>query len=165
MHLLPYRHETIILPYPSEEAIARLRPLTRPVDKGYAYRTEDERRFLFNGILKKSSFRISRRILKPENFLPLVVGQLENTSVGSLLFVRYRLFFSTAMYLVFWSAVCLLLSLFFLIYHEAWLYASVAFGIGCVQYIIAVKNFSLQVRRSRQDLEKALFGRGTREQQ
>ena len=164
MHLLPYRNETIILPYASKEAIARLRPITRPVDKGYAYQQDDERRFLFNGTLKKGRFRLSRRILKPENFLPLLIGQLEDTSVGSLLFVQYRLFFATAMYLVFWSVVCLLLSLFFLIYHEAWLYATVSFGIGCVQYIIAVKNFNWQVRQSRQVLEKVLFGQKAGEQ-
>ena len=159
MHLLPYQQETFILPYPADEALARLRPYTRPVDKGYSYSRAEERHFLFNGVISSNRFRISRRITKPENFLPILAGRLEATSVGSLLFVRYQLFFSTALFLVFWSVICLLLTLFFLIYHEAWLYASIAFGVGCVQYIVAVKNFSFQVRRSRQELEKVLFSK------
>ena len=161
MHLLPYQQETFVLPYAAAEALNRLRPFTRPVDKGYEYSEPDEKRFLFNGVIYTNSFRISRIVLKPENFLPLLVGRLEATSVGSLLFIQYRLFFSTTLFLVFWSVVCLLLTLFFLIYHEAWLYASVAFGIGCVQYVIAVKNFSWQVGRSRRELEKVLFSRDT----
>ncbi|WP_224996675.1 hypothetical protein [Cesiribacter sp. SM1] len=159
MQLLPYKQETFVLPYPAEEALNRLRPHTRPVEEGFEFSTAEEKRFLFNGVVKKGIFRISRRVQKPENFLPLLLGRLETTSVGCLLFVSYRLFFSTAMYLVFWSVVCLLLTLFFLIYHQAWLYAAIAFGTGCVQYIIAIKNFSWQVNRSRQELEKVLFSK------
>ncbi len=159
MHLLPYQQETYVLPYAAEEVLNRMRLYTRPIEKGFEYSRTDESRFLFNGIVSGNGFRISRRITRPENFLPLLVGKQEATSVGCLLFVSYRLFFSTTLFLVFWSVVCLLLTLFFLIYHEAWLYASIAFGVGCVQYVIAVKNFNWQVKRSRQLLEKVLFSK------
>lgn len=159
MQLLPYRQETFVLPYAADEAIRRLHPRTRPVEEGIQFSKLEERSFLFNGLVLENRFRISRRVQKPENFLPLLVGSFESTSVGSLLFVRYRLFFSTAMYLVFWTVICLLLSLFFLIFHQAWLYAAIAFGTGCVQYVVAIKNFSFQVKRSRQELEKVLFSR------
>lgn len=159
MRLLPYQQETFVLPYAAEEVLNRLRALTRPVDGEFEYSYAEENRFLFNGIVSRQGFRISRKISKPENFLPLLSGRLEATSVGCLLFVSYRLFFATTLFLVFWSVVCLLLCLFFLIYHEAWLYAAIAFGVGCVQYVIAVKNFGLQVQRSRQALEKVLFSK------
>ncbi|AHM60636.1 hypothetical protein D770_11895 [Flammeovirgaceae bacterium 311] len=159
MQLFPYKQETFVLPYTADEALKRMRVHTRPISGEYEFSTNEEKRFLFNGVVKKGIFRISRRVQKPENFLPLLLGRLETTSVGSLLFVSYRLFFATAMFLIFWSVVCLLLTLFFLIYHQAWLYAGIAFGTGCVQYIIAIKNFSFQVNRSRQELEKVLFSK------
>jgi hypothetical protein len=157
MPLLPFKEETIILPYPAREARRRLQRLTRPVGEGLAYTTTEERQFLFNGLLKGERFRISRKLVRPENFLPLLVGHIEATSVGCLVFVRYRLFFATAMYLVFWSVVCVLMGLFFLIHQEAWGYAAIAFGLGFIQYLIAIKNFSLQVKRSRTALDQAFF--------
>ncbi|EMR02508.1 hypothetical protein [Cesiribacter andamanensis] len=157
MQLLPYKEETIILPYSALEAYRRLKALTKPVNEGLHYSPAEDRAFLFNGLLKKEGFRISRKLVRPENFLPLLVGHIEATSVGCLVFVRYRLFFATTLYLVFWTVVCVLMSLFFLLHQEAWGYAALAFGIGCAQYVIAVKNFALQVRRSRAVLDQAFF--------
>ena len=160
MKWLPHQQETFILPYSAAEAVRRLRPSIRPVEEGMQFSPGEEKHFLFNGLIKGNRFRISRRVLRPENFLPLLVGRVESTSVGSLLFVRYRLFFSTALFLGFWSVVCLLLCLFFLVFHQAWLYAAIAFGTGCVQYVVAIKSFSFQVKRSKQLLEKVLFSAG-----
>ena len=75
MHLLPYQQETFVLPYSAEEALNRLRPYTRPVEAGYDYGEEDEQQFLFNGSITPFRFRISRKVMKPENFLPLLVGR------------------------------------------------------------------------------------------
>jgi hypothetical protein len=52
-------------------------------------------------------------ITHPDNFLPLIVGKIEATSKGSILFITYRMFPSTLFYLSFLCLMLLLASLFF----------------------------------------------------
>ena len=156
MRLLPLYQETLVLPFSAQETAWRLKQLTRPLEKGVEYPEELEISFLFNGWVKKNRFRLSRRVQHPENFLPLMAGRIEGTSVGSILFIRYRLFFSAALFLIFWTVISLLLSLFFLFFHQQYLYATIALGLGMGNYLIATKNFHLQIRNSRKTLDEAL---------
>ena len=158
MHLLPFYQQTIVLPYEASETLWRLQRAIRPLEKGVEYAEENEIEFLFNGWLKEDSFRISRRVEHPENFLPLMSGRIEGTSVGSILFVRYSMFSSVIMFLIFWSVISLLLSLFFLLVHQETLYAAISLGVGIINYVIATKNFFMQVRSSQKALNKALNG-------
>lgn len=158
MHLLPFYQQTIVLPYEASETTARLIKTIRPLEKEVEYSEENEMEFLFNGWLKSGRFRISRKIEHPENFLPLMSGRIEGTSVGSILFVRYRMFSSVIIFLVFWSVISLLMSLFFLLVHQETLYAIISFSLGIINYIIASKSFFLQVRSSQKALDKALNG-------
>lgn len=157
MRLLPYFQETVVLPFSGEETAMRLRQHTRPLEKGFVYEEEAERNFLFNGWVADDHFRISRKIKHPENFLPLIVGRIEGTSAGSILFLQYRLFFSTTMLLIFWSVIALLFSLFFTLFHINFMYAALTLGLGIFNYIIAVKNFHLQIRSSKKALNQALI--------
>lgn len=129
---------------------------TRPLEKGVEYPETVEENFLFNGWVKETRFRISRKVRHPENFLPIIIGDIEGTSTGSILFIRYRLFFSSALFLIFWSAISLLLCLFFLLVHKQYIYAFIALSLGILNYVIATKNFHLQIRSSRRTLDKAL---------
>ncbi len=156
MRLLPLYQETFVLPYDEQETSWRLKRVIRPLEKDVEYTEETEESFLFNGWIKNNRFRISRKIRHPENFLPIMIGQIEGTSVGSILFIRYRLFFSAAMFLIFWTIICLLMSLFFLIIHQEYMYAAIAFGLGISNYIIATKNFHIQIRSSRKVLNEVL---------
>lgn len=156
MRLLPLHQETFVLPFDGQETFRRMKQVIRPLDKNADYPEEVEARFLFNGWIEENRFRISRKIRYPENFLPLMVGRIETTSVGSILFIRYRLFSSAALFLVFWTVISLLLGLFLLILQQEYLYAAVAFGLGIGNYVIATKNFHLQIRSSRETLNEAL---------
>lgn len=156
MRLLPLYQKTIVLPINEQETAWRLEQVIRPLIKDVEYAEEAEASFLFNGWIKENQFRISRKIRHPETFLPIIIGRIEGTSVGSILFIQYRLFFSAAMFLIFWTIVCLLMSLFFLILHQEYIYAAVAFGLGLSNYIIATKNFHIQVRDSQKTLNEAL---------
>jgi hypothetical protein len=156
MRLLPLYQETIVLPMDEQETAWRLEQVIRPLVKDVEYSDEAEANFLFNGWVKGNRFRISRRIRHPENFLPIMIGRIEGTSVGSILFIQYRLFFSAAMFLIFWTIICLLMSLFLLIFHQEYIYAAVAFGLGVSNYVIATKNFYIQIRSSQKTLNEAL---------
>lgn len=166
MRLLPLYEETLVLPFHLEETSRKIRLATRPLEKDVEYPETVEERFLFNGWVKENRFRISRKVRHPENFLPIIIGEMEGTSTGSILFIRYRLFFSSALFLVFWSLISLLFCFFLLFIREQYLYGALAGTLGILNYVVATKNFHLQIRSSRQALDKALsttqqFPRGT----
>ena len=156
MRLLPYFQETLVIPWSGADTHRKLRQATRPLEIGVDYPDAVERKFLFNGWVKENRFRISRKIQHPENFLPLIVGRIEGTSTGSILFIRYRLFFGSALFLVFWSIISILLCLFFLIFYQKYIYSAVSLSLGIFNYVIATKNFHLQIRSSRRVLNEAL---------
>lgn len=156
MRLLPLFEETLVLPFQLEETRRRIRIATRPLEKEVEYSETVEENFLFNGWVKENRFRISRKVRHPENFLPIIIGEIEGTSAGSILFIRYRLFFSSAVFLIFWSVISLLLCLFFLFVHQQYIYATIAGILGILNYVVATKNFHLQIRSSRRALDKAL---------
>ena len=157
MRLLPYFQETKVLPYSGQETAFRLKKATRPLEKGAEFPDPVEKAFLFNGWVKENRFRISRKVKHPENFLPLMSGRIESTSTGSILFVRYHLFFSSAMFLIFWTVISTLLFLFFLIFYQEYTYAGIALASGIFNFYIATKNFHLQIRASGKALNEALM--------
>ena len=159
MEYLPFRSETLVLPYDASELQARLTKVIRPVRNKYQQKTGedvDSSDHLFNGVFENDEFTISRIIKQPENFLPLITGKIEATSVGCILFLKYRMFFSTNLFLGFWSVVTFLMTLLFVIGYNNYLYATVCFGFGVVNYSIAVANFNIQVRQSKKLLNKVL---------
>ncbi len=158
MDWLPIKTETLILPYDSVELVARLKTAVRPLPADE--KNEENREWLdsfrFNGIVSASSFRISKIIKQPENFLPLIIGQIDNTSTGCILFLKYKLFFGTLFYLIFWSVLTLLLTLFFILLHNNYLYGMVSLGFGVASYAIALANFKIQIGKSKKLLDLIL---------
>ena len=156
MTLLPLKTETFVLPISAEEVEKKLWDAVFPVKAGENMPDKADAFFLFNGWVKGRSFRISRRINTPENFLPLMKGNIEETSLGSLLFIHYSLFFSSIFFLIFWSVITIFLTFFFIYFYNIVLYGAIAFGLGMGNYIIAIANFNIQVRKSRELLNKVL---------
>jgi hypothetical protein len=153
MILFPIISETLVLPFAPEVVSARLQRVTRA--DAEEVEPEDYR---FNGIVESDKFRISRKVDAPENYLPLMAGEVEATSMGCIVFLSYRLFFGSFMFLVFWSVVTLLLGLFFLIYPREIHYALLSFGAGFTNYLLTIINFRRQRRMSREVLMRTLIG-------
>src|SRR5690606_2187888 len=153
---LPLKNETIVLSLAPEEIEEVLWLHTYPVEEGALMPDKPEIDFLCNGWVRDNKFKLSRKIRTPENFLPIIHGSIEKTSMGSLVFVQYSLFFSSNFFLVFWSLVTLLLTIFFIVFHDMVLYGAIAFGVGVSNYIIALANFNIQVKKSSQLLLKVL---------
>ena len=158
MEYLPFRSETIVLPYEATEVRNRLIKVIRPVSDKYQEKKEaiESYPYLFNGVFENDQFTISKIIKQPENFLPLITGKVEATSVGCIIFLKYRMFFSTNMFLGFWSVVTFLMTLLFIIGYNNYLYATVCLGFGVVNYSIAIANFNVQVRQSKKLLNQVL---------
>ena len=151
--LVPYKRETLVLPIPVSEVLFHLdrvtRPLSRSVKKG-------ETQFLFNGSVDQARFAISRRVDYPNNYIPLVKGHGEDSTRGCILFLEYSLFFSSLMFLVFWSAISVLLGLFLFFYAKETTYAVIALLAGITNYTVTLMNFRKQYAITKKLLFDAL---------
>ena len=151
----PTEQETLVLPVSAGEAAHRLREATQSSDDREPS-SIGHSDFVFNGQVKKRSFRLSRKITRPNNFLPFITGQIESTSQGCLLFVQYRLFTMTTAFLVFWLIVTLGFGFFLARYERLYHYAALSIGVGIVNYVVAVLNFKKQVTISRRLLREVI---------
>jgi hypothetical protein len=148
MNLLPATSDTIVLGISAEKAISLLHQHTQSGNE----KKDSYHEIHFIGEVGKDSFSISLKILKPNNFIPLINGRFESTSTGCLLFLNYSLFKSTGVYLIFWSTFTLIASLVALfLLNEVWYAAGAISALLLIQWI-AWGNFNLQVKNSRDKL-------------
>ena len=156
MYLLPRKRETIVLPFPAQEVYERIWKSVKPVKEGILIFDEPDQQFLFNGWVKKDKFSISLKVVRPQNFLPIIVGNIEETSTGSIIFVTYRMFPTSFAFLMFWSVITLLMAIFFG-YIERYVFTGISIALGISNYAVAVANFKIQVRRSSRVLRSLFY--------
>lgn len=141
MNWLPFGRETLVSAFSKEEVLDRLAAVTR----GARREGLPEIRPLFNGSVEEDGFRLSRVIEKGDNFLPLLLGKVEDTPRGCIIFVRYQLFATTRFFLWFWTLVLLAFSLFFLLGTNQFLQVGVCLSLLGVNYALAVFFFHRQL--------------------
>lgn len=152
----PTEQETLVLPLSAREVARRLQDATQPRGSSDALFKPYQTEYLFNGRVDARSFRLSRKIARPNNFLPFITGTIAPTSQGCLVFVRYRLFAVTLLFLAFWSVVTIGFALYLTVYERLYHYAALSLGVGVVNYVVAVLNFKKQVKISYRLLLKVL---------
>ena len=144
MRIFPYYFETLVLPLSSEKVVQVLLKNTSPP------KVESESKSLFLGHVDSHTFRISEKINRPDNFVPLIKGTIENTSKGSIIFTSYNLMFSTALFVAFWSIVTLVLALILILKFNESLYSAISLGAFFLNYVITSINFHRRVKDARQ---------------
>lgn len=147
---LPRKDETLILPLKQQELYQMLRQATKPAHE--APRKDDPVRYRFQGQLQLNQFILSRTLGHPDNYLPRIIGQVEGTSRGVIVFLRYRLFGSTLLFLYLSSLMLFFLTLIFTLLFPHTLYALSALAAGLGNYWITLTNFQRQVERSHEVL-------------
>ena len=149
MRLIPFERETIVSSAKAASIIALLKVETKSeasAGKGFA----------FTGLVYEGSFRVSVNVAKPQNFIPLAEGSVDQTSSGSLIQIKYRLFPSTRFFLAFWCLLTFLLTLIFLGPANNYLYGCLSLT-GCVaNYLIALANFDVHLKQTQKALHKVL---------
>ncbi len=158
INFLPIQTDTMVIALQAKQVEQILWNYTKPVSGSLMPITE-ESEFLFNGWVKDGRFRISRKIKQPENYLPIMVGSIESTTRDSLVFIKYLLFPSSRMFLLFWSVLSLLIAIFFISIHNENLYGLAALVAGGGNYLITIVNFNKQVKESR-TIFSSLFNKG-----
>lgn len=83
-------------------------------------------------------------------------GRIESSSMGSIVFIKYRLFLWTLSFLIFWSILTSLFALYFFLYERIYINAAFSLLLGIANYVIAVLNFHKQVKLSSHTLHQVL---------
>lgn len=100
MHFIPYQSNTLVSPCTGAEIQARLEHVTQPLQDPRSYsmtaeltylKKRPENHRLFRGWIKNNRFCLIQNVHHPEHFLPLILGRIETTSQGCILFIRYQI--------------------------------------------------------------------------
>lgn len=155
MQLFPYRQETLVSPLSREALLSRLAEVTRVSSTPRQAKTDElpllaSKQPLFNGAIGTADFRLSQVLRKGDTFLPLLLGKVEATPRGCLLFIRYRLFPSALFFLMFWTTVLLSFSVFYFFVTRHYSYGALCLALAVGNYASAVFFFHRQLGRSRQ---------------
>lgn len=150
----PKETETRLVKFDKGHLIDRFERYIKPVnDKDEKTASED---FLFNGLWNHEEFSISLILRISNNFIPIIHGKYLDSAEGTLLHLTYEMFPSTKKLLLFWTVITLLITLFFVVLYQAWLYGAISFGFCLVNYILSRENFKNQVKKSKRMIEKML---------
>ncbi|MFD2034388.1 hypothetical protein ACFSKL_06275 [Belliella marina] len=147
MPFFPTQSEILVSSLSSKEVISNLGKVTKDVNF-LAYDRTQEEGHLFNGTIKENRFSISLVIQKADSFLPLIKGKIEDTPMGSILFLEYSLFPSSAFFLGFWSFVSMGLSIFFGFFANQIWYALICVVFCVLNYAFAWTHFNRKIKNS-----------------
>ncbi|MDH5475331.1 MAG: hypothetical protein OEX22_06540 [Cyclobacteriaceae bacterium] len=154
MMFIPKKTETLVLTRSSTELINRLeRRVSTPDNK----QEDDKNHYQFIGTIEDNAFVISLKLNKADNFIPIIHGNIEDTSKGSIVFLKYTLFKSTKMFLVFWTILIFLISLMFIVFKGEMWYASLALFVSLANYMVTIINFRRKVSVSRDYLMNLFY--------
>jgi hypothetical protein len=148
VNLLPYHSETLVSALSKQEVLGHLIRVTSEVNF-LDQRTRRNKAILFNGIVGQKGFRISKVIDKGDTFLPLVLGQIEETPRGSIIFLKYKLFPGAIFFLVFWTLILTGFVLYFFTLVQNFNYGAICLALAIVNYGMAIYFFNRQVKASR----------------
>lgn len=145
---MPYDSETLVSALSKEEVLSHLNRVTREVNF-LDQRTHVRGDIVFNGLVGQKGFRISKVVDKGDTFLPLILGKIEATPRGCILFINYRLFPGALFFIAFWSIILLAFTAFYSFLLPNFGYAIICFLLGLANYVVAMYFFNRQVKASR----------------
>ena len=79
-----------------------------------------------------------------------MIGKLEETPRGSIIFLQYRLFPSATFFLIFWSLVLVAFAAFYLFFLPNLTYCMTCLLLAISNYILGLFFFSRQYKLSRE---------------
>ena len=149
---LLYYEETMISSLKTDEIVHRMKSMVRkPVKSDFK---ENEEQYIFNGFVNENSFRVSLKIKRPQNFLPLIEGNITDITNGSLISLSYKMFTSSLIFLIFWTFVTFI-SAIIIWFQYKWVWASSGLVLlGLLHLLIARLSFHKQLDISRQNLSR-----------
>ncbi len=146
MNVFPKYSEVLVSSLSPEEVVGKIRSATHKVNSQEPW--EAGHKHLFNGRVGTENFRLSLKINRADNFLPLISGRIEPVSSGCILFLNYSLFPASVLFLAFWGIVTLLAAVFLILYENNFFYALVSLFIGVGNFVFAHYYFKTKLKHS-----------------
>ncbi|MBN3581258.1 hypothetical protein JYB64_02595 [Algoriphagus aestuarii] len=148
MNLIPHHTETIVSVLSKKEVLGHLSKVTSEANF-LDQRSRSNKEVKFNGIVGQNGFRISKVVDKGDTFLPLIVGEVEETPRGSIIFLKFKLFPGATFFLVFWSIVLIAFAGFFFFLIHNINYGLICTSLAIANYGLAIYFFNRQIKSSR----------------
>jgi len=150
----PKKTETLITSLGKSKVIEIL---TAELKTDIPVESEEIKKKWFKGFIQNDAFEISLILKRPNNFTPVIEGLVEADEDGkTMVLVKYQLFPSSKRFLLFWTILTLLITVFFIVPYQAYWYGAISFAACFVNYVITKENFNIQVRKSRRALARLL---------
>lgn len=151
MNLYPSLQQTLVSAFTKDEVLKKMAAKTQLVDDEFILENPE-----FNGTITKDGFRISSVIRTAQNALPLAIGKVENTSMGSIIFLQMKLFPAAVLYLKFFTLLCFLIAMVFLLLSKLMLAGLVALLVALANYTILTLNFHQKAHQLIRQIELIL---------
>lgn len=149
IRVLPYFSETIVTSLQIEEVTALFQHVTaESVQWDQEFKLPEGK--LFYGYVYKNHFQLAARNMRLFSFNPLVLGNIESTKNGSIIFLRYQLFVITRMMLIFWTIFLGIAGVISFVYLENFLSAAGILLLLVLIHLVVRANFNLQVKPTKQ---------------
>jgi hypothetical protein len=97
-------------------------------------------------------FIVTIRLRRPHLFMPEVTGRIEQTSKGSIIFLKYDLFPATRLLLLFWTIVLPLAGIFISYQSKNYFLVAGSFALAILIHVVAWANFKLHVKTTQKIL-------------
>lgn len=143
MRLLPALEHTLVSAYPAEEVMEKL--ISRTAAPDHAERTTLAD---FNGDFDGRYFSLSLVQSVGQNALPLVKGTVEETSKGSIIFLKLGLFPAARLFILGSSGMALLIGLVFISLSSMTAAGIASLALGVVNYAVLVENFHRKAKET-----------------
>lgn len=145
--LLPEKNITLVLPYASQKVEDAILKKTLSADITIPQRIEDPNEgFWFRGDIEEKKFVLSIKNDSFHSYTPMIKGSIESTSNGSIVFLQYKLFKTTKLFMLIWSALTLFLTLLFSFGIPETHLALTCIALLIANHIVATVSFQKQVK-------------------
>ena len=151
MHITPSLETTLVSKHRKEQVLGIIAMNTHLLDSELV-----SKEAIFNGQISADGFRVSLAIRTPQNGLPLTVGTVDNTSLGSLIFLKLQLFPAAKLYLKFSTLLCILVGAIFLLLANSIKIALVTLMIAFANYLILAINFQRKAHQTIETIQAVL---------
>jgi len=163
--ILPFQQITLVSSLSREELEQRLLKQTRSNQEiakleqsgkiGYLARRSSQD-FEFRGIVRDSCFYLIPYRPYPEHFQPRLVGHIEETSLGSIIFVRFKLLAGTVFFAALSALIFLFVAAVFLFLQQNIWSTLLTLALFVGSYGIMLLNFQQKARIARQLFSQAI---------
>lgn len=157
--ILPFQQITLVSSLSRQEIEQRLGKQTRSNQEilqleqsgkiGYLVRrsTQD---FVFRGLIREGCFYLIPYRPYPEHFQPRLVGHIEETSLGSIIFLRFKLLAGTVFFAALSALIFLIVAAVFLFLQKNVWTALITLLLFAGSYAVMLLNFQQKARIAQQ---------------